>query len=608
MLRIPTVWACDKQAQQGAIWCEAMTTSENLARKDSDLSASKQMAKAPAGPLRAPPHLKEDTPPIPARMLNEFVYCPRLAYLEWVQKEFEDSSDTVEGRHVHRKVDKKGGSLPAPDDEFEKLNIARSVELSSSKLGMVAKIDLVESEDGQVAPVDYKRGKRPHVPRHAYDPERVQLCVQGLLLEEHGYQCSAGVLYFAGSRERVHVRFDDELRALTLESIQELRQLANGGQIPPPLEDSPKCPRCSLVGICLPDEINWMRTATEQVRPLSVRRTRALPLYVQTYRGKVAKKGERLVITKDDSEPTYVRMADTSQVVLMGNIYITTPTLHELMRRNIPVTWQSYGGWFLGHTVGSGHANVELRTAQYRGSFDDDVCLHLARGWVQAKIRNSRIMLRRNWRSETDVTSALTDLKRLADRAVRTKNMQTLLGVEGAAAAVYFQHFQGLLRDTGDVTRFEMHNRNRRPPTDPINALLSFGYAMLTRTFVTMLTATGFDPYRGFFHQPRYGRPALALDMMEPFRPLIVDSAVILAINNGEIRPTDFVRTSVGTNLTDAGRRRFIATFERRLSQEVTHPIFGYRVEYRRLLEIQSRLLGRHLLGEIERYPDFVTR
>ena len=560
-----------------------------------------------ARPLRAPRH-ENERPLVPARILNEFVYCPRLAYLEWVQKEFADSSDTVQGRHVHRKVDKQGGTLPEPDDRSDGIKIARSVELSSTKLGLIAKIDLLESENGNATPVDYKRGKRPHVPRKAYDPERVQLCAQGLLLEEHGYRCSDGILYFAGSRERVRVYFDEELRALTLNSIKGLRALADGGQIPPPLEDSPKCPRCSLVGICLPDEVGWLRKGVSDVRPLSVPHTRSLPVYVQSYRAKVAKEGHRLAITKGDSAPVHVRLAEVSQLVLMGNVYVTTPTLHELMRRNIPVTWQSYGGWFLGHTVGTGHANVELRTAQYLNSFDAAACLRIARGWVQAKIRNSRTILRRNWRSDADVAPVLVQLKRLADRAGRTRQMETLLGVEGAAAAIYFQNFQAMLRRGDELPQFEMESRNRRPPTDPVNALLSFAYAMLTRSFVTVLTATGFDVYRGFYHQPRYGRPALALDMMEPFRPLLADSAVILAINNGEVRPTDFVVTPVGVNLSDTGRKRFIATFERRLSQDVTHPIFGYRVEYRRLLEVQSRLFGRHLLGEIDHYPNFVTR
>ena len=280
------------------------------------------------------------------------------------------------------------------------------------------------------------------------------------------------------------------------------------------------------------------------------------------------------------------------------------------MRRNIPVTWQSYGGWFLGHSVGAGHANVELRTAQYRGSFAEDVCLTLARGWVQAKIRNSRTLLRRNWRRDAEASEpVLKDLTRLAERAGRVRSIESLLGVEGAAAARYFQHFDAVFRQETDPTMsFEMGHRNRRPPSDPVNAMLSFGYALLTRTFVTVLSAVGFDGYRGFFHQPRYGRPALALDMMEPFRPLIVDSVVVTAINNGEVRPTDFVRTPIGVNLSDTGRKRFIKVFERRLSQEVTHPLFGYRVEYRRLLEMQARLLGRFLLGEIPGYPNFVTR
>ena len=554
-----------------------------------------------------------DTPPIPARILNEFVYCPRLAYLEWVQKEWAESSDTVEGRRTHRRVDKKGGELSDPDeDTSEHIKIARSVELSSPKLNLVAKIDLVESKEGTAVPVDYKRGKRPHTSKNAYDPERVQLCAQGLLLEEHGYKCTEGVLYFAGSRERVRIPFDAELRALTLDSLDRLRHVVDGGRIPPPLENSPKCPRCSLVGICLPDEINLLRTMESEVRPIAVRRTHALPVYVQENRAKVATSGERLVISVADAKQAEARLGETSQLVVMGNTYITTPTIHELMRREIPITWMSYGGWFLGHTVGAGHANVELRTAQYRASFDERKCLSLARGWVQAKIRNCRVLLRRNWQEdsgEEERAQVLLDLKRLAERAGRTQEMDTLLGIEGAAAAKYFQSFSNLLKAQADSSlEFDMANRNRRPPRDPVNALLSFGYAMLTRTFVTTLSATGLDVYRGFYHQPRYGRPALALDMMEPFRPLIVDSTVITAINTGTIKAKDFVRTPAGTNLTSGGRKKFIASFERRLGQEVAHPLFDYRIEYRRLLESQSRLLGRHLLGEIPNYPNFVTR
>ena len=582
------------------------------------MSAAKELFSAPekqpyqaALPLRFG-ESRAQAPPVPARILNEFVYCPRLAYLEWVQKEWADSSDTVEGRRTHRRVDKQSGALPNPFEEIEDIKIARSVELSSDKLNLIAKIDLVESRKGTAVPIEYKRGKRPHTAKNAYDPERVQLCAQGLLLEEHGYACTEGFLYFTGSKERVKVPFDHELRALTQDSLDRLQSVVDGGRIPPPLEKSPKCPRCSLVGICLPDEINLLQASDSEVRPISVRRTHAMPVYVQENRAKVATRGEQLIISVADEKQAEARLGETSQLVVMGNTYITTPTIHELMRREIPITWMSYGGWFLGHTVGSGHANVELRTAQYRASFDDRKCLSLARGLVQAKIRNCRVFLRRNWQAKSDDQSKqgiLLDLKRLADRAGRTQEMETLLGIEGAAAAKYFQSLPRLLRPKdGSELSFNMSHRNRRPPTDPVNAMLSFGYAMLTRTFVTTLSATGFDVYRGFYHQPRYGRPALALDIMEPFRPLIVDSTVVNVINTGVIKASDFTRAPTGVNLTAAGRKRFIAAFERRLSHEATHPIFDYRIEYRRMLESQSRLLGRYLLGEIPNYPQFVTR
>ena len=553
-----------------------------------------------------------ESPLIPARILNEFVYCPRLAYLEWVQKEWADSPDTVEGRHVHRRVDRKSEPLPDPDFEAEPedLKPARSVELSSTRLDLVAKIDLVEpTPDGEVVPVEYKRGKRPHVKQKAYDPERVQLCAQGLLLEEHGYRCSGGILYFAGSKERVRVAFDEPLRLLTKQSAGALRSVVEGGQIPPPLQNSPKCNRCSLVGICMPDEVNLLRATGNDVRPIAVRRTHALPVYVQANRAKVAKQGDRLAITLGDEEPVYARLAEVSQLVLMGNVYVTTPTLHELMRREIPITWQSYGGWFLGHSMGAGHSNVELRTAQYRASFDESACLRLAKGWVQAKVRNSRVLLRRNWTDKEKAEPVLRAMRLLSNEVGSAKEIESLLGIEGAAAAQYFQAFPNMLKMSDDSElRFSMEGRNRRPPTDPINALLSIGYSMLTRSFVVALSAVGFDPFRGFFHQPRYGRPALALDMMEPFRSLIVDSCVITAINNSEIDKSDFIVTPIGVNLTDKGRKRFIAIFERRLDQEVSHPLFAYTVEYRRLFEMQARLLARFLLGEIPEYPNFLTR
>jgi CRISPR-associated endonuclease Cas1/CRISPR-associated protein Cas4 len=557
------------------------------------------------------PEFSGDMPLLPARMVNEYQYCPRLAYLEWVQGEWSESADTVEGRYTHRRVDKPSGDLPKPEDgegAEEKIH-ARSITLSSNRLGLIAKMDLVEAEGNRLTPVEYKRGKRPHVARGAYDPERVQLCVQGLILEEHGYECEEGVLYFAGSRERVRVPFDEELRALTRNAIDGLRLVASGGQIPSPLEDSPKCPRCSLVGICLPDEVHALRREDISPRPLAVAKDEALPLCVQTRGAKVAKKGETLEISVEDETIQTVRLVDVSQLVLMGHVYVTTPTLHELMRRGIPVSWHSFGGWFIGHTVGIGHKNVEIRTAQYKTSFGEQACLRIAKALVGAKIQNQRTFLRRNWKSEQSFEPIAEGFQQDLRAVQRARDLQSLLGAEGNSAARYFGNFSKMISRREDgLAQFDFQKRNRRPPTDPVNALLSYAYSLLVRAWTITLGAVGFDPYRGFYHQPRYGRPALALDMMEPFRPLIADSSVIQAINNGEVRPSDFLSAAGSVALTDDGRRRFITTFERRMSQEITHPLFGYRVSYRRLLELQARLLARYLLGEIPEFPSFTTR
>ena len=550
---------------------------------------------------------------IPVRILNEYVYCPRLAYMMWVQGEFAHNADTVEGRIRHKRVDREKGSLPAEADADAKIH-ASSVALGSERLGITAKIDLVEGDGTAVVPVDYKKGKRPHVAAGAYAPERVQVCAQGLLLREHGFACDHGILYFHGSRERVPVMLDEALVAETMAAIEGLRRLPQAPCAPEPLPDSPKCGRCSLIGICLPDEVRFLNRCEVMPRPVFAGIEKGLPLHVQTPRAYLRKDGGQIIVSEKHEKIADARLNEVSQVVLYGSSAMSTPLLHECMTREIPVTYLSYGGWFMGHCVGLGHKNVEIRTCQYRVSFDPAFCLKLARHWVAAKVANCRTILRRNWKpneegAEKAPQELMQALRNDIRQATMAKSLETLLGVEGNSAQRYFRHFTRMLSTSeGGMTAFDLASRNRRPPKDPLNAMLSFAYAMLTREWSVALSAVGLDIYRGFYHQPRFGRPALALDMMEPFRPLVADSAVLMAVNNGEVRPADFVTTAVGCNLKTNGRKRFIAAFERRMEQEVTHPIFKYRVSYRRLLEVQARLLARFLLGEIPRYPNFVTR
>ncbi|WP_081485274.1 CRISPR-associated protein Cas4 [Mycobacterium xenopi] len=168
---------------------------------------------------------------LPARMLNEYAYCPRLFFLEWVQQQWADSGDTAEGSFHHRQVDVARGDAPLPDDEHDLVR-AQSVSLSSTELGLTAKVDIIEGDGGFVRPVDVKRGKPPNTPEAAYEPERVQLCAQGLLLREAGYRCDEGVLYFAGARRRVAISFDQALVRRTHELLGEAREAAGGRVLP----------------------------------------------------------------------------------------------------------------------------------------------------------------------------------------------------------------------------------------------------------------------------------------------------------------------------------------------------------------------------------------
>src|SRR5579872_683015 len=476
-------------------------------------------------------------------MVNEFVYCPRLAYLMWTQGEWAETGDTVEGHRVHARVDKPNAPLPAPEAlESDKI-VSRSLTLSSARLGVIAKLDIAEAEDGMVTPVDYKRGKRPHVAQGVYEPERVQICLQALLLEEHGYRVEEGAIYYAQSRERVRVPLDETLRAAARAAVSALRLTVSQSRIPPPLKDSPKCPRCALVTVCLPDEVRSLSGSSLAPRTIAVPPDEALPLIVQSQHARIGKEGETLKITDEErGTDAQVRLIDISDVALFGNVSITTPALAALLEREIPVTFHSHSGWFRGVAHGVGHRNVEIRTAQYRLSFEEAACLRFAKELVAAKITNQRTILRRNWRGPAEERQAALDrlgaARKSADGAATPAQ---LLGVEGDAAAVYFRAFAGLLKSpedkqgAGELAPFRFEARNRRPPTDPVNAMLSLAYAMLTRHLTIALASVGLDPYRGFYHAPRYGRPALALDLMEPFRAIIADSVVLSAVNTGEV-------------------------------------------------------------------------
>ena len=546
-------------------------------------------------------------------MVHQYAYCPRRMHLMYVDGRWEDNLFTDQGRSAHIRVDDVEEPLPSADGDPEPV-VARSVALASERLGFHGKLDLLEVSDGRAVPVDTKRGSPPDTPEQCYEPERVQLMCQGLLLREHGHVAEEGMLFFAAARRRVSVPFTPDLEARTLHLVAEAARSLGARALPPPLVDSPKCPGCSLAGICLPDETNLLlgvggtegTAPCPDLRRLYPARDDALPLYVQEQGARVGKSGEALEISKGKTVLASVPLKDVSQLVLCGAVGVTAPCLHLLCERGIPVVHLSQGHWFYGVTAGFSLRNAYARAAQFAVATDEKRSLEFARAFVLAKARNQRTLLRRNARN--DVRSALEEMKRSIDRMTESPSVEALLGHEGRVAACYFDAWENMLQEGVPGGTFAPGDRNRRPPRDPLNALLSFGYALLAKEATVALWSEGLDPFWGFLHRPRHGKPALALDLMEEFRPLVVDSAVLSAINTRMVEEKDFVVTSAGCALKDGGRKALIRAYELRMDQMVTHPVFEYRCSWRSVLRIQARLLAKVLRGELETYTGITTR
>jgi CRISPR-associated protein Cas1 len=574
---------------------------------------------------------------LPVRMLNEYAYCPRLFHLMHVEGRFVDNQFTIEGRTAHRRVDQVDHVLPDalaasgeaaapttnalfPEDNDDPPVISRSVPLASETLGITAKLDLVSSAGDEAVPVETKRGRVPNNPERSWEPERVQLMAQGLLLREAGYRCDHGMLYFAGSRTRVMIDFTPELEARTRQVIDEARAATGCVQMPDPLEDSPKCVGCSLNAVCLPDETLALKHAPpvspadltidgQPLRRLYPVRDDATPLYVQEHGARVGTSRGTIVITgRDGQKLATARLQDTSQLVLCGNISVTAQAIQVLAEASIPIVHLSGSHWFYAVTSGLGLRNAFDRAAQFAAANDPTRCLAFARQLVRDKAANQRTLLRRNAPSSVALDRTIADIDDLVTRIDQVPALESLLGIEGNLASRYFSQFSTLLKPRDFDAAWDFDSRNRRPPTDPVNAMLSFGYAMLTKECTIALITEGLDPWWGFYHRPRHGRPALALDIMEPLRPAVVDSAVITAINTGMVAAGDFNTSKSACIMQPTARKALIRAYEARLDQLITHPVFDYKCSWRVIIRLQARLLARWLRGDVPAYASVTTR
>jgi len=352
-------------------------------------------------------------------------------------------------------------------------------------------------------------------------------------------------------------------------------------------------------------------------------------LYVTERRSLVKKDGDTLLvhIPEDKHAGTprrkiRVPLIKVTQAVIYGDATLTGPAIAALLKQNVDICFCSHYGRFLGRLAPEMGKNSLLRLAQHRAHGDLRLAFRLGKKFVTGKLTNMRTLLLRSNRKREDpeLAAAAESVKgvlgQVAELALAPgepnpdpsdpqagSTYGTLLGLEGAATAFYFGAFERML--TGE---WRFAGRSKRPPRDPVNALLSFGYVLLTNQASSAVSIVGLDPYVGYLHSSQYGKPALALDVIEPFRPVVVDSIVLTLLNNRMLTKADFEERFGAWRLSDDGRRTFLSKFEERLNTEIRHPTFGYKASYRRCLELEVRLVAKWLTGEIDDFAPLMVR
>ena len=550
---------------------------------------------------------------MPVRRLHNFVYCERLFYFQWVENIFEENADVAAGKNLHRNVDKVTRIKDEKADELQEAygnkNI-KSLFLESEKFGISGVIDLVELTDGTATIVDYKKGAPltnsvgEKVPKSA---DAIQVIAYALLAKEVNIDVQSAEIYYAEEKRRVIVSLNEKAFSRCQELIAKAMEVAKKDIPPPPLSNDVRCDFCSAYPICLPNESNYWNKGEEVTTKIKVAPRPSSSdgeiLILRNPKAKLAKRGGCFVVFLEGEKVSELPIMQTRGVYVYGTPQISTQALHQCFDSQISVSYFSLGGKFIGVSNGLNTTGVQARIGQYEIFKDTKKSIRLARESIRSKIHNQRVMLMRNGNpSKLDIN----ELARLREKCLDVEDEKILLGLEGAAAKIYFSNFNSMMK--GDVSSFDFIGRNRRPPRDPVNALLSMGYSMLSKELLGVCISVGLDPYLGFFHKPKFGRAALALDLMEEFRPLVADSNVISLINRKELNPGDFIKSSRGTFLKKEGLRTFWESYFRRLDTEVKHPEFGYKMSYRRMFEVQARQLWRVVRGEAKKYTGFTTR
>jgi len=564
------------------------------------------------------PHMAENTaeePLIRVMALHALAYCERLFYLEEVEVIRVADANVYQGRRLHEKLEKEPG--------------AATMELASETLGLRGKLDWLRETSGRAVVVEHKKGKS----RGGTEPwpsDRLQVLAYALLLAEHvkTKDVEARIRYHA-DKKTIPVPFvPEEARAEVATAVERARTLRRSLQRPPPAVEERLCRSCSLAPVCLPEEERQAKGKEKPQRLFPADDTRGV-VHIVEQGASLRRDGEQLVVHLPDGVKKALPGMTVGALVLHGYVQITAQALGFCAANDIGVHWLSYGGRYLG-AFAAGAGAVQRKNRQFQAlqsaSFKTGLCARL----VRAKVENQlRYILRATRGDETsrsqaveeglsgmrDALAALSRIEAEIATCVEGVDAQKesgatggagvdvtaavgrIRGLEGLAGRCYFALLPQVLQlDAGHALYFQ--GRNRRPPRDPFNALLSFGYALLHRDCLNALLCVGLEPCFGFMHRPRSAAHPLALDLMDLFRVMLWDIPMVGSVNRKQWSEDDFERAGAQVWLNVDGRRKAIALYETRKCEKWKHPVLDYSLSYGRTIELEARLLEKEWTGQ----------
>ncbi|KYC41077.1 CRISPR-associated protein Cas1 [Scytonema hofmannii PCC 7110] len=534
--------------------------------------------------------------------LHALAYCPRLFYLEEVEELYTQDAAVFAGRRLHAELEKQ------EDEDWEELF------LISEELGIRGRVDALRTREGETIPYEHKRGrchrdenKQPQ----AWESDKLQILAYCCLLESSlGIPIQEGRIRYHADNVLVRIPLDDLGRAAVRGAIEKARNLRQSTHRPPVTDNERLCTRCSLAPVCLPEEARLAHDREWQPIRLFPEDDNRQVIHVLEPGTNVGRTGEQIKIARRNQPLETIPARQVAQLVLHSYSQISTQALHFCGEQGIGVHFVSGGGRYLG-SFDTRNGSIQRRIRQYTALSSPDTCLELARKLVICRAQGQRKFLMRGKgknKASEKLTKAIDQMKAVLKLIPHAKSLESLLGYEGNLAALYFNAFPDLISpDVPKEMGFDI--RNRRPPKDRFNCLLGFGYALLLKDIMNAILIVGLEPALGFYHQPRSQAAPLALDLMEIFRVPLVDMIVMSSVNRNQWDiKTDFDIRGQQVWLSEAGKRKFVELYENRKQETWKHPATGYSLTYRRLLELEVRLLEKEWMGEGGLFGQLIVR